>query len=177
MSEYVEWFVGVTDGAQQRADDLYSSPAGAVLSAETTHLTGFAPQDLQVALEEIEKIELWVLAQTDGVEPPEAVAEFHEFYFSNTYTVARESLTARAGTAASWEELSNSSEMAAYRAAVVADKRACAELQAMVDRTEAGESLAGMPWIPSDLQEVIVAKVGCDKFPEDPNQLFRPPGS
>ena len=176
LADYVERITVVIDGAEQQAADLYASPQGAVLSADGEHLTDFSPQDLGVALDAIGEIELWVLGETIEIEPPEVVADFHAFFFGDTYTVAREALAARADVAADWDELSNSPEMAAYRAAVAGDKQACAEIQVMIDRTETGEAFADTPWIPRELQEVVVAVMGCDSFPDDPEQLFRPSG-
>jgi len=177
LTEYVERITDVIDGAEERATHLYASPQGAVLSADGSQLTDFTPQDLQVALDAIGEIELWVLAETAEIEPPEVVADFHAFFFGDTYTVARQALAARAGVAADWDELSDSPEMAAYRAAVAGDKQACADVQAMIDRTETAEAFADMPWIPGELQEVVVAVMGCGGFPDDPEQLFRPHGN
>jgi len=177
LTEYVEQITVIIDGAEERAARLYNSPQGAVLSADGAQLTDFTPQDLQVALDAIGEIELWVLEETREIKPPAVVADFHAFFFGDTYTVAREAVAARAGTAADWDELSNSSEMANYRAAVAGDKKACADIQAMIDGTETAEAFAGMPWIPGELQEVVVAVMGCGGFPDDPEQLFRPHGS
>jgi len=176
LTEYAEQVTDIFEGAQQRADRLYAGPEGAILSATGTELTEFEPADLQVALDAIGEIEAWVLEETGEIEPPAVLAEFHEYFFGDTFTVARRALATRAAGATDWDDLSNSPEMAAYRAAVAGDKQACEEMQAVIDRTETAEAFADLPWIPGELQEVVVAIMGCGTFPDDPQQLFRPTG-
>jgi len=113
-----------------------------VLVAEGTQLTDCAPQDLQVGLGRVREIEAEVEEAVDAIEPPEQVADFHDllFDFDDNFITAQEALAARAGTAVDWEELSESPEMAAYRAALAEDKQECAdsqaELNAIAERRE-----------------------------------------
>ena len=91
--------------------------------------------------------------------------------------IASAPLAARAGTATTWSELSETPEMAAYREAVAGDKQACLEIQAELDATAERGIFADTPWVPTELQEVIDVVVGCSAFPEDPYDLYRPSSS
>jgi hypothetical protein len=176
LTEYLERVTDIVDEAQVRAVDVYASPEGAVLAADATELTDYAPRDLQVALDAVGEIELWVLDEIDDLDPPEAVADLHALFFSDTYTVAREALAARAAVSADWDELSGSPEMAAYRAAVAGDKQVCGEIQGMIDAAATAEAFADVPWVSGELQTVIEGAMGCEWFPEDPEGMFRPSG-
>jgi hypothetical protein len=65
--------------------------------------------------------------------------------------------------------------MAAYRTSVAADKQACVDIQAELDATAEREIFAETPWIPSDLKEVVEAALGCAAWPENPEDMYRPP--
>lgn len=175
LTEYVDQTQAMVARASEQADELYASPHGAVLAAEGAELESFAPQDLQPALEQIGVIEAEVLEAASQINPPEAVAEFHQLFFDNTYTRAREALAARAATAADWVELSASPEMDAYRAAVARDKQLCVDVQADLDATADRAEFADTPWIPGELKEIVDAVMGCAAFPENPEDMFRPP--
>jgi hypothetical protein len=111
-----------------------------------------------------------------AIEPPEQVAAFHNFYFATSkFTAARETLAARAATAADWEELSESPEMAAYRAAIAEDKQACTDFEAEMDATAERGVFADVPWFPSELSEVVEGVLGCEGYPERPEDVYRPP--
>jgi hypothetical protein len=145
-----------------------------VLSAEGAELESFAPKDLQVGLDEIGVIEAALLESAANVDPPEAVAEFHQLFFDDTYTKAREALAARASTAADWVELSATPEMDAYRAAVARDKQLCVDVQADLDATAERAEFADTPWIPGELKEIVNAVLNCGAFPENPEDVSPP---
>jgi hypothetical protein len=94
--------------------------------------------------------------------------------FDTRFASAREALAARAGAAADWEELSETTEMADYRAAVVMDKQTCIEFQGELDATAQRGVFADATWIPAELKEVVEAALGCASFPENPEDLYRP---
>ena len=180
LSEYVEQLNAVVDRAQQQYDELVASPQGAVLVAEGEQLAGFAPQDLQVALERVDEIGAEVEQGMAAIEPPDQVAELHDFYFDfddESFTSAQNALAVRAGAATNWEELSASPEMAAYRDALAYDKQLCADLQAKFDATAGRETFADTPWIPGEMKEVVEAVIGCEGYPENPQDVYRPPAS
>jgi hypothetical protein len=178
MAEYVERFNDITEDARRQYDEFAASPQGGVLVAEGEQFSDFTPQDLQGGLERIGQIEREVLETAAAIEPPEQVAEFHSFYFAlSPFTEAREALAARAGTAADWEELSATPEMASYRAAIAADKERCIDFAATIDATGDREVFGDMPWVPSELAEAVESVLGCEQYPERPEDLYRPPTS
>ena len=84
-------------------------------------------------------------------------------------------LATRAGTAADWEELSGSAEMAAYRVALADDKQACIDAQSEVNAIgDQREVFADTPWIPGELKELFEIGLGCDGYPADPGDVYRP---
>ncbi len=175
MAEYVERFNDIVQTANQQYGEFAASPQGRVLVAEGEEIGDFTPQDLQAGLERIGMIEGAVLEAAAAIEPPERVAEFHSFYFAlSPFTDAREALAARAGTAADWEELSATPEMAAYRVAIAEDKARCIEFAATMDATGDGGAFGDMPWVPSELTEAVDAVLGCEQYPEHPEDLYRP---
>lgn len=178
LTEYVERLNAIVDQARGRYEELVTGPNGAVLIAEPDQLADFAPQDLQVALEHVREIEAEVDEATAAIEPPEQVADLHELFFDfeSEFILAQEALAARAGTAADWKELSETPEMAAYRTALAEDKRGCAESQAEVNAIgEQREAFAETPWIPAELKEIFEVALGCDGYPENPEDIYRPP--
>ena len=177
MSDYTERVGAVVDRASRQYGDLVASPQGAVLIAEPEQIGDFSPQDLQTALEHVRQIEAEVEESIAAIEPPEQVAEFHDrfFTFGEGFISAQEALAAKAGNTADWEELSESSEMSAYRAALAKDRQDCFDFRAEL-RTIAEQrgNLSETPWIPSDLKEVFSVFLGCDGYPENPNDVYRP---
>ncbi len=173
LTEYVDRLNAVIGRAVPQGEALFTSPEGAVM-AEGAELSDFIPQDLQVALERVGEIEVEIGEGVADIDPPAAVAEFHNLYFDTRFSSAREALAARAGTSATWEELSDTPEMAAYRTAVAEDKQACIDFQADMDATEERGAFADTPWLPSELKEIVSALLGCDVYPEHPEDMFRP---
>jgi hypothetical protein len=179
LTEYVERLNGIVERARQQYEVLVADEQGAVLVAEGVQLTDFTPHDLQAALEQLRKIEAEVEEAVGAIDPPEQVAELHNFWFDfdRNFIPAQEEMAARAGTAADWEELSESPEMAAYRAALAEDKRWCIDFQAKLDATEERGIFAETPWIPGDLKEVVQVVLGCQGYPAHPEDVYRPPTS
>jgi len=178
MSDYTERVAVVVDRASQQYGELVASPQGAVLIAGSEEIANFSPQDLQSALERVREIEAEVEESIAAIEPPEQVAELHIrfFTFGEGFISAQEALAARASTAADWEELSESSEMNAYRAALAKDKQDCIDFRSELNTiSEQRGDLTETPWMPSDLKEVFRVFLGCDGYPENPNDLYRPP--
>ena len=174
MTEYVESLNAIMVRATQQGEALVASPQGAVLFAEGEQLTNFTPQDLQETLERVGEIEEEVREATDAIDPPQQVAELHDLLFDTRFASAREALATRAGTAAGWEELSETPEMSAYRTAVTAAKQTCMNFQTELDATAARGIFADTPWIPGELKEVVEAVLGCAAWAEHPEDMFRP---
>jgi hypothetical protein len=65
--------------------------------------------------------------------------------------------------------------MAAYRKAVTEDKQYCTEFLTPLDATAERGVFTDTPWIPGELKEVVNAVLGCNTYPEHPEDMFRPP--
>ena len=177
LTEYVDQLNVIVDQARHEYEVLVSSPQGGVLVADGADLDNFTPQDLQGAFERVREIEAGVDEATAAIDPPEPVAELHHLFFDfdSEFIAAQEALAVRAGTAADWQELSDSSEMAAYRTALSDDKQACIASQAKVNAIgEQRETFAETPWIPGELKELFEVALGCDGYPEYPEDVYRP---
>jgi hypothetical protein len=175
LTEYVEQLTAIMDRAVQQGEALVASPQGAVLVAEGAQLNEFTPQDLQVALERVGRIEVESREAAAAIEPPQDLTDLHNLFFDTRFASAREALAARAATATTWEELSATPEMAAYRNAVTVDKEACIDIQAELDATAQRGVFVDNAWIPGELKDVIDVVLGCATFPENPEDILRPP--
>jgi hypothetical protein len=68
--------------------------------------------------------------------------------------------------------------MAAYRMALAEDKQSCIDSQAEVNAIgEQREAFAETPWIPAELKEIFEVVLGCDGYPEHPEDVYRPPAT
>jgi hypothetical protein len=177
VTEYVASLNAAVDTARGEYELLVSSPEGAVLTANGEQLAEYTPQDLQVAFGALRVIEVGVEESVGAIQPPDEVADLHNFWFNfdSNFVPAQEALEARAGTAADWDELSESPEMAAYRTALAEDKRVCADFEAQLSTPEEDrESLTDVPWIPSEMKQIVEAVLGCEGYPEHPEDVYRP---
>jgi hypothetical protein len=182
LTEYVERVDAIFVRGIHQYELVVESPQGLVLIVgqgshlgfddQGVQLTDFTPQDLHVALERVAEIQAEALETAAAIDPPEQIADLHALFFREL-PIAE--LAARAGIAADWEELSESPEMAAYRAALAADNQVCAVFQAKLDATAERGVFADTPWIPSELTEIVDYALGCDSLPEHPEDAYRPP--
>ncbi len=182
LTEYVDRINAIFERGVEQYEPLATSPEGLVLivgqgshlgiADQGVQLTDFTPRDLQVALERVAEIQDEALEAAADIEPPDQIADLHRLYFRKLPITE---LAARAGTAADWYELSESEEMAVYRAALAADKQVCAEFQAKLDATADRGVFADTPWIPGELKETVNHALGCDSLPEHPEDAYRPP--
>lgn len=174
LTEYVEELNRITTTATQEGEMLLSTDRGRVLFAEGPELRNYTPADLQFVLDEVLEIELELLEATGGINPPAAVADLHKSWFNTRFTVARANLADRAGRVDSWQELSESEEMAAYRAALVEEKQLCEDLTRQLAATASLGVFDEVPWLPSELGEVVELALGCDWWPTSPENAYRP---
>ncbi|MCP3976444.1 MAG: hypothetical protein GY720_18310 [bacterium] len=182
LTQYVERVDAIFERGIQQYEALVTTPQGLVLlvgqgphlgfDGEGAQLTDFSPQDLHLALERVAEIQAEALRAADAIDPPEQIADLHDLYFREL-PIAQ--LAARAGTAADWEELSESPEMAQYRNALAADNQACADFQAKLDATADRGVFSDTPWLPNELTEIVDYALGCDSLPEHPEDVYRPP--
>jgi hypothetical protein len=172
LTEYVD---------RLNAIELQASQQGDALANQAEQTDNFTPQDLQAILQGARAIRIDVKEATDGIEPPNQVADVHNLVFDwhTRFISIEKALAVRAGTAADtavdWEKLSNSPEMEAYRAAIAEGKQACIDLQARLDATEERGAFVDVPWIPNEMQEVVERLLGCVWFPEHPENVYRYP--
>ena len=137
---------------QRRRDR--ASEQGEALAAEAEEIVDFTPQDLQAVLEQARVIRIEVNEAIDHIEPPEQISDIHNLIFDwhEEFITIEEALAVRAGTtphtAAGWTELSDSPEMAAYRAAIAEGKQVCIDFQSRLDATEERGVFSDTPWIP-----------------------------
>jgi hypothetical protein len=185
LTEYVDEIDAIFQRGIQQYGQIVASPEGLVLIAgqgahvgfddQGAQLTDFTPQDLQVALEQVAEIQAEALEAAADIEPPEEIADLHALYFRELPIAA---LAARAGTAADWDELSESPEMAAYRTALAADNEVCAQLQAELDATGSTRGVfIDNPWLPSRMTEIVDYALGCSSLPANPQDAYRPPAT
>lgn len=172
LTEYVDRIDGIFVQALGRYQVLLAGPGGQVLVAEGEQLLDYTPRDLQAALEELGEIQAEALEAASEIDPPTEIERLHELFFRR---LPIEEVAARAGTAADWWELSDSPEMAAYRAAIAADEVVCAEFQAELDTSAARGVFADNPWIPAEMTEIVEFALGCGSFIQDPETVYRPP--
>jgi len=177
VADYVASLNSAVDTARGEYESLVTSPEGAVLIANGEQLAEYTPQDLQAALGALRDIEVGVEESIGAIQPPEEVADIHNYWFNfdSNFIPTQEALEVRAGTAADWDELSESLEMAAYRTALAKDKRVCAEFEAQLSTPEEDrDNLTDVPWIPSDMKQIVEAVLGCEGYPEHPEDVYRP---
>lgn len=181
LAEYVEHIDAIFDRGIAQYEEIVASPQGMVLivgqgshlglADQGAELTDFTPHDLHVALVRVAEIQAEALGAAAAIDPPEQIAGLHDLYFREL-PIAE--LATRAGTAADWDELSESPEMAAYRDALAADNEACADFQAELDDTAERGVFADTPWIPGELKESVNYALGCDSLPDNPQDAYRP---
>lgn len=181
LTEYVDRVDGIFQRGIQHYEVLVESPEGLVLIAgqgphfgfdtEGARLTDFTPRDLHVALRRLAEIQAEALEAAAAIEPPQEIADLHALYFREL-PIAE--LAARAGTATTWQELSDSPEMAAYRSALAADNQVCVDFQARLDATTERGVFADVPWIPTELTEIVDYTLGCDELPAHPEDAYKP---
>jgi hypothetical protein len=50
----------------------------------------------------------------------------------------------------------------------------CIDLQSKLDATAERGAFANTPWIPSEMKEIVEVVLGCDQYPPNPEDLYRP---
>jgi hypothetical protein len=152
----------------------HTVPQAEVLISELERST--TPRDVNATMERMVALRIESVQTTEALDPPEQIADLHQLFlgWEKRLHPIEEALAARAGTVAGWEEFYESAEVAAYRAALVEGKQVCVEFQARLDATAKRGVFADTPWIPGALSEVVEARLGCDLFPEEPENVFRP---
>lgn len=165
LTEYVDSLNAVNDRLNPQAEILISD-----LEQSTT------PREVGVAMERMAALRIESVQAAEALDPPEQIADLHHLFlgWEKRLLPIEVAFAARAGSVAGWEELLESAEVAAYRTALVEGKQGCIEFQARLDATANRGVFEDTPWIPSALSEIVAARLGCDLFPENPDDVFRP---
>lgn len=174
LTKYVEEINDAAAEAGERAEQLTAEGAlggGGVTPREVEAGIGRGLEELRIPLQEA----------VDAIEPPGQVAEMHALLWGwhaeliRVETALAERVGAAPHTEAGWTELSDSPEMIAYRASVAEGKQLCLDFQTRLDETEERRAFEDVPWMPSELSEVVSAALGCEWFPDDPQSIYRYP--
>jgi hypothetical protein len=181
MADYVDRVDAIFDRGLEQYEAVVVSPQGQVLivgqdghlgfADQGAQLTDFTPWDLHVALGQVAEIQAEALEAAAAIDPPDQIADLHALYFREL-PIAE--LAVRAGTAVDWYELSESREMAAYRAALAADNQVCVEFQVTLDATAERGVFSDVPWMPGELKEIVEYALGCSSLPQNPEDVYRP---
>ncbi len=165
LTEYVDGLNAINDRTVPQAEVLISE-----LERATT------PGEAGVAIEGMMALRIESLEATEELMPPEPIADLHELMVSweRRLVPVEESFAAQAAATSGWGEFLESAEVEAYRAALIEGKAICTEYQARLDATADRGAFADTPWIPTELSEVVEARLGCQLFPEEPENVFRP---
>ena len=165
LTEYVDRLNDINDRTTPQAEVLISE-----LEMATT------PGEAGAAIEGMMALRIQSIEATEALAPPEPIADLHQLTLSweKRLLPIEESFAARASTVSGWDEFFESAEVEAYRAALVDGKEVCTEFQARLDATADRGAFADTPWLPTALSEVVEARLGCDLFPEEPENVFRP---
>lgn len=167
--------------AALNAVDAQASLKAEAIVASAEQIIESTPQPLQTGLELAGDIRIEVKEATDALRPPEQVADLHKLIFEwhDRFIPIEAALAVRASTAehtdTSWTSLSESDEMYAYRAAIAEGKKMCDDFQTELDATSERGAFVDVPWIPGEMSEVVQAVLGCDWFPDRPEDLYRWP--
>ncbi len=156
ITEYAEQVEGLTTTMYQKLDDLDVERASEAPTVEG-HQALFNGQ--AAALQEL-------LDGLQAIEPPNEVAELHTVSVDimTRLTAAEEALARRAEDIETMDEMSllaDSPELLAVDAAREEITAFCQAMQAQFDETAVFEALVDVPWMPSELQEVVVVAFGC----------------
>jgi len=100
------------------------------------------------------------------LEPPDSIADFHAFALDLTtrLAAAEAALAEKAAsleTMDQMEALSRSAEASAFEEIDAESIAMCRAAQVRLDATSSAEALAGMLWIPPEMQEVVIVAFRC----------------
>ena len=165
LTEYVDRLNGINDR---------TLPEAAVLISELEGST--TPKEVEAAVRQMAALRAESVDATEMLEPPATLEELHWLFlgWEKRLIPIEVALAAKAGAVAGWPEFFESTEVKEYRAALVEGRQVCLEFQARMDATASRGVFEDTPWLPGALSEVVEARLGCDLFPENPDQVFRP---
>lgn len=172
LVDYVDETNVIVARASERGDALLAA------AEESSQVT---PRNLQAGLEAGVAIREELQAAADGLEPPEVLSDLHDLMWQwhREFIAVEKAVAVRAGeteaTPEGWYALSQSPEVAAYRSALAEGARVCEDLQARLDGIADRGDMSDSPWVPSAMESIVEAVLGCEYFPDDPEGVFRFP--
>jgi hypothetical protein len=172
LAEYMEGIDAAATVAGQGGDELFAEAAGMV---------DVTPAELQAFLERGREVRVPLQEAVDELSPPEELADLHDLMWDwhAEFITVEQAVAARVGetedTAAGWEALSDSPELEAYRAALAEGRRLCTGFQAELDAISDIGGFSDAPWMPGELRGVVETALGCQFFPDRPEDVYRYP--
>ena len=173
LADYVDQVNTAANAADRSAQELMGEALGIV---DPT------PSQLQGGLERgLAEIRVPLQDAIDEITPPDQLTAFHTrmWGWHADFIAIEQALADRVGTtedtAQGWEGLSGSPEMASYRAALAEGKQICNGFQDELDAIAELGVFADTPWMPSELNGVAEAALGCQWFPDRPDDVYRYP--
>lgn len=123
-------------------------------------------EDVQFVYTELAIAYRGLLDGLQAIDPPREAAELHDVSLDivGRLTATQEALAGRADAVERQDQLSLLFDSPEARAADAVQQEIiafCQGAQAQFDATADREALVGMPWIPSELQEVVQVVFGC----------------
>jgi len=162
LTEYAEEVEVLTTGLYSSIDDLTADlaarvPPPAIPTAE----------DIQTLYDAVAAAYRELRDGLRAIEPPEEVAEVHgtALEIVARLTAAEEAFVERAKDFDNEDDLNLLWETPEFRAADAAQDEIiafCQTMQARFDATADREAFADVPWIPVEMQEVVLVAFGCD---------------
>lgn len=122
-------------------------------------------EELQTLYRELAAAYHKLLDGLEALEPPRDAADLHDTSIDIITRLAttHDALAQRALDARSFEDLVNSPQARAALATEDEIISFCLAAQAQFDATADRQAFEDMPWIPSELQEVVEVVFGCDR--------------
>jgi hypothetical protein len=173
LAEYMERIDAAATEAGEQGEKLVTA---------ASELGDVTPPQLKAFLETgLAELRIPLQETVDELTPPDQLADLHESMWGwHADLIAVETtLASRVGetedTAAGWTALSDSPQMEEYRAAIAEGKRLCSGFQSELDAiTEVG-GFSDAPWMPGELRGVVETALGCQWFPDRPEDIYRYP--
>jgi len=173
LAEYMERIDAAATEAGEQGEKLVTA---------ASELGDVTPPQLKAFLETgLAELRIPLQETVDELTPPDQLAGLHESMWGwHADLIAVETtLASRVGetedTAAGWTALSDSPQMEEYRAAIAEGKRLCSGFQSELDAiTEVG-GFSDAPWMPGELRGVVETALGCQWFPDRPEDIYRYP--
>jgi hypothetical protein len=162
LTEYAEEVEGLTTTMYRTLNDLTAELAAKVQPPEVP-----TAEDIQTLYAAVAAAYRDLLGGLEAIDPPKEVAELHtdSLDIMTRLAAAQEAFARRATEVETENELSLLWETPEFLAAESAQEEIvafCQAAQARFDATADREVFADAPWIPPEMQEVVLVAFGCE---------------